>query len=305
MQIRKLLSSGGYAMTNLHLAKQIGVIEAFLFGQLCNEAELWANKGQLGEDGYFYTTIENITDKTGLTAYQQRAALAELKKLGLIEVVNRGLPQKRYIKINDENVLKYFEDNEISKSEKFLQLDCKKSKVLTPKSKNFSQIEIKSFNESNIELDNSNSNIKESITLTSNTKEKKPKADFETVINDLVCDEELKTVIHEYINMRKGSKYPLKTEYALKLAINKALKLANNNPLEAINIFNQSIVKGWADVYPVKDDNNGRNYQQPQKPFKSVFDDVVNPYTGEKCGDVPPEVLDCFDFSKPLDGFGF
>lgn len=282
--ITNTLSIGGYVPYNKILARNIGVLAAIVAGELINEYIYWKDNGGLTEDGYFYSTVENVENNTALTRYQQKPALDALMSIGVVDVARKGLPAKRYIKLDIAKLGAYLYDVEAPAST----------------GKNHEQASGNTTrNNNNINI--INNNIKESITLTSNTKEKKPAPDFETVINDLVCDEELKTVIHEFINMRKSSKYPLKTEYALKLAINKALKLANNNPLEAINIFNQSIVKGWADVYPVKDDNNGRNYQQPQKPFKSVFDNVVNPYATEESTADPSE----FDLSPLPEEFIF
>ena len=62
--------------------------------------------------------------------------------------------------------------------------------------------------------------------------------------------------------MRKKINKPL-TEYAMKLLCNKLNKLSNDREMQ-IKILEQSIVKGWQDIYEFKENNN--NYNKPQKP---------------------------------------
>jgi len=65
----------------------------------------------LQPDGSFYNTIIDLTIGTGLHERAQRTAINNLKKLKLLQVQKRGIPAKRYFKINDDInlILKYIE----------------------------------------------------------------------------------------------------------------------------------------------------------------------------------------------------
>ena len=58
-------------------------------------------------------------------------------------------------------------------------------------------------------------------------------------------------VVNEFIMMRNRIKKPL-TEYAMKLICNKVKKLSDDMNTQ-IEIFEQSIVNGWQDVYAIKE----------------------------------------------------
>ena len=65
------------------------------------------SQGKL-ENGWFFSTIENVEYNTTLTAYQQREAIKNLVKMGLIECEKRGLPARRWFKINVEKLRSKF-----------------------------------------------------------------------------------------------------------------------------------------------------------------------------------------------------
>ena len=62
-------------------------------------------------DGYFFSTIDNIEDKTGLSEHKQRQALKKLEEIGIVSVKVKGLPPKRYIKLFENNIVKLLEIN--------------------------------------------------------------------------------------------------------------------------------------------------------------------------------------------------
>ena len=107
MNILQLLASDNYITLNKDLIKILDLDSAVLFGELVSEYIYWAKNGGL-EDGYFYSTVENIEEKTTLTAFKQRQAIKLLEEKGLVEVAIKGIPAKRYIKINEEQVIKLF-----------------------------------------------------------------------------------------------------------------------------------------------------------------------------------------------------
>lgn len=93
------LASGNYIAVNRTLIKAFGLEGAVLIGELASEAKYWNDRDKL-EDGWFFSTIENVEEATGLSGYQQRKALSELTSAGVIETAQKGIPKKRYIRIH-------------------------------------------------------------------------------------------------------------------------------------------------------------------------------------------------------------
>lgn len=234
MGILQLISTSNFITVNKDLIKALGLEEAILLGELASEYDYWNNKNEI-EDGYFYSTIENIEEKTTLTAYKQRKCLENLKNKGIIDVQIRGIPAKRYIEINEEKVIEIFNNKLLKNS----TTGCKK----------ISQLEVKKLNgNNNIINNNINKNIKKE-------KNKKRKT-FEEVLAENNCSEELESSIRDFIDMRKTIKKPM-TSKALELLFKNLEKLTNLEE-EKIAILNQSIEHGWQTVYPLKT-NNMRN----------------------------------------------
>ena len=82
----------------------IGVNEALIFSELLSRQAYFAEKGMLDEGGYFYNTVDDLRSGTSLSDYQQRSAIANLKKLGLIHIQVRGIPPKRFFKVIENSV---------------------------------------------------------------------------------------------------------------------------------------------------------------------------------------------------------
>lgn len=100
------LASDNYIVVNKSLIKIFGLEEAILLGELCSEYKYWLKSDKL-EDDMFYSSIKNIEDNTGLTAYQQRKAIQSLTNAGILETKLKGLPAKKYFKIDFSTVVKY------------------------------------------------------------------------------------------------------------------------------------------------------------------------------------------------------
>lgn len=107
MDILQLISSSSFLVLNKNLIKILGLEETVLFSELCSEYDYWTKNNGL-ENGFFYSTIGNIEEKTTLSAHKQRNAINKLKELNIIEIQIKGVPAKRYIKINEEQVIKIF-----------------------------------------------------------------------------------------------------------------------------------------------------------------------------------------------------
>jgi uncharacterized phage protein (TIGR02220 family) len=104
MDIIELLANDNYIIANKTIAKRFGLDEAILLGELASEYRYWLKRGELA-DGYFYSTIENVKENTTLSDKRQRSALTALKDAGIVDVKLKGLPAKRYIKLNAEQLL--------------------------------------------------------------------------------------------------------------------------------------------------------------------------------------------------------
>lgn len=98
-----LLRSDGSIVINKKLAKLIGLNEAIIYGELVSRYCYFEDKNQLTEDGYFFNTIESLQEATSLNEYSQRKAIRALIEYGLIFQEVRGVPAKRYFKINFTN----------------------------------------------------------------------------------------------------------------------------------------------------------------------------------------------------------
>lgn len=117
--IASLISSNGYITVNRALARLYGVETALVLGELASEYEYWAAHSKL-VDGYFYSTVENIQEATTIPVKRQRAALTKLQDAGIIDVQIKGLPARRYIRINESrlfDVLSECENGETSSCE--------------------------------------------------------------------------------------------------------------------------------------------------------------------------------------------
>ena len=119
-------------------------------------------------------------------------------------------------------------------------------------------------------------NVKENntnINNTINTKERKKETNYDSIISEFNFSEEVKTEIHEFIKMRKMKKKPL-TDRALKIQLNKLIKLSNNEE-EQIKIIDKSIVSCWDEFYEIKENkkqtDNGWDYIDEEISKNSLF----------------------------------
>lgn len=231
MAIIQLIASSNYITVNKIIIRLLGIDEAIILGELASEYEYWSKREEL-QDGYFYSTIENIEENTTLTEYKQRKALNSLKERGLIDIKIKGIPAKRFIKINEEQVLELLSIN----SSNILSTSSLKIKEL--------DTEKPQGNKNNINKNNNKNN--------NNKKERK--TTYDKIIGDKIEDADLKGLIYEFIKMRKMKKKPL-TDRALTIQLNKLLKLSTSVE-EQKQIVENSIVRCWDEFYPLKKEAN-------------------------------------------------
>ena len=128
MNILQLLASSSFITLNKNVIKAVGLEEALLLGELCSEYDYWIKREEL-QDGYFFSTVENIEENTTLNDYKQRKASKTLQQLKIVDVKVKGLPAKRYFKINEEQLIKLlniqYSNNLKYSSQNFKELDTK------------------------------------------------------------------------------------------------------------------------------------------------------------------------------------
>ncbi len=71
-------------------------------GLFLSQMLYWKGKGRDTE--WVYKTIREFEEETCLTRNEQDRAKDAWKELGVLEVVLRGMPRKRYFKINEERL---------------------------------------------------------------------------------------------------------------------------------------------------------------------------------------------------------
>lgn len=102
-----------------------------------------------------------------------------------------------------------------------------------------------------------------------NIKERKKETSYDVIINEMVKDEEIQTMLYEFIKMRKLIKKPM-TDRALKMLINKLNKISDVKEVQ-LKILESSIINNWQDVYPLKDNYYNQNANGQTKPKEKVF----------------------------------
>ena len=128
--LKQLLMSSSYFVLNKQIVKAIGIEAGFLLTTLIE-----ASDGLANDDGWFYKTAPSLEEETGLSNHKQSKIIEELTKLGILEQENKGMPMKRYFRINfqkiEELVFKTQDlknskpSNEENKKQGFKNFECK------------------------------------------------------------------------------------------------------------------------------------------------------------------------------------
>lgn len=87
---------------NRYLVEVIGHCETAIYSALISKFVYYNSKNMLKDDGFFFSTIDDLGESTGYTDRQQRKAIKNLVSYGLIKCVLKGIPAKRYFKICDD-----------------------------------------------------------------------------------------------------------------------------------------------------------------------------------------------------------
>ena len=118
---KQLLMSSSYYTLNKQIVKELGIESAFLLTILIE-----ASDGLSDNEGWFYQTIEKIGELTGLGRHKQDKIIKELIDLKILEQKNKGVPCKRYFKVNYEMIENLVFQNQQSSLSFSDKLDCQK-----------------------------------------------------------------------------------------------------------------------------------------------------------------------------------
>lgn len=235
MSILSILATNNFITVNRTVAGIVGLEAAVIFGELAGESQYWQEKHPEAE-GWFFSTVENLEEKTFLSAHQQRQAIQKLEEQGWIETEKKGMPARRYIRLKEETIIRSLYDQSL--------------KFLTTSDENISQPVVKIFDgNNNIE----NNTIKKEY----REKSKQPSIHNKDIIEDLldsipeITTPELKEAFLGFIEMRKTIKAPV-TNRGLKIIAKETAKLGGNDPEIMVRIIDQSISHNWKGVFPLK-----------------------------------------------------
>lgn len=147
--IKQLLMASNYFVLNKKIVKRLGIETAFLFSVLVEADNTLAD-----EEGWFYQTVENLEEFTGLSKYKQGLCLDKLIELDILEQKNKGIPMKRFFKINYSKLQNYIFNNETE--EKISHQEVKKFDNLQEKNLTSSSEKISHNKENNNKKNNIN-----------------------------------------------------------------------------------------------------------------------------------------------------
>lgn len=254
--LKQLLMSSSYFVLNKQIVKLFGIETAFLLTTLIE-----ASDGLANDDGWFYKTAPSLEEETGLSNHKQSKIIEELTKLGILEQENKGMPMKRYFRINFNKIEELvFKIQDLENSKPSIEENKKQG------FKNFESKDLKNLNaciekiSNNKELNNNNLE-NNNLLKEKNIKKEKSKNEVETYINNLDLDDDYKQLLFKYVEYRKSIRKQIKTI----VPIQKIIKdFPNYFSLdEAINIAMEKEWQGlepeWIAKYKLSKTNNTNN----------------------------------------------
>lgn len=217
--LKQLLMSSNYYVLNKQIVKSLGIETAFMLTTLIE-----ASDGLANEDGWFYKTSPSLGEETGLSNHKQSKIIEELIKLGILEQENKGMPMKRYFRINfnkiEELVFKKdlknsnanIKENEKQGFKNFESKDLKNSNACIEKISNNKELnnnnlnkELNNIYKETVDYLNEKAGTKYKSSSKNTTKHIKARIndgytleDFKTVI-DKKCSEWLNTDMEKYL----------------------------------------------------------------------------------------------------------
>ena len=257
--LMSILSNDGYIILNKYVMKALGLHEAILLGELCSEYIYWYKEEKL-QDGFFYSTRENIEKETTLSPFQQRQALKKLTEMGLVEILEKDMPKKTYYKVNEEKVYKFLLETDLNFTD-VKKFDDKTSNNLTSSDEKIIHQEVKKLeiNNNNINNNKNNNNILSNL-ITEETEQKdemrydeifKQTIEYDILVQDIKNKELIKNITDiavETLNTSKKEIYINSEPKAIEVVRSQLLKL---NPMHIQYIIN-CLQQNTKDVKSIK-----------------------------------------------------
>ena len=193
MGLLNVMAQDNYIMYNINLARNIGIDEAILIGELARKYNYWDMNNKLTDDGFFFITRDDIEKDTSLSDHRQREAFRKLQELGIVIVNNnKGAVRVNYYKVDDNELVKYMTsqtaESSVSKNLTLQTAETEGSKL------------------QNLQTTNTiNTNTTTNTTTNSETDYEKKKRIKET-----------QKIILDYFNKICGTKFTLKDATSLK-----------------------------------------------------------------------------------------
>ena len=266
--IKQLLMSNAFITVNKQVVKRLGIESAFMLSTLVEGQELLGDK-----EGWFYQTIETITDLTGLTRAKQDKIIKQLIDLKIVDKKVEGLPAKRYFKVNYkavENVV-FSETNKFVKKQqtslrKNNKLDCKKTTTIN-------NITINNVNDKNTlpkgKVTESPLTVNPLAKFRSKPKSKNDKAKIMyNMIYNFSEDENIRTKLKQYFQIRVKRKLE-PTQW--QIILNDLATFSNNSNTIIIDKIDNAIAGGYNTIIA--------SWEKDKKHNKPNFDNTANHQT--------------------------
>ena len=269
--LKQLLMSSSYFVLNKQIVKLFGIETAFLLTTLIE-----ASDGLANDEGWFYKTAPSLEEETGLSNHKQSKIIEELTKLGILEQENKGMPMKRYFRINFQKIEELvFKIQDLKNYKPSIEENKKQG------FKNFESKDLKNLNaciekiSNNKELNNNNLE-NNNLLKEKNIKKEKSKNEVETYINNLDLDDDYKQLLFKYVEYRKSIKKQIKTIVPIQKIIRDFPDYFSLD--EAIEIAQEKEWQGlepeWIAKYKLSKTNNTNNkLAQSKDTSKFLVDD--------------------------------
>lgn len=257
--LMSILSNDGYIILNKYVMKALGLHEAILLGELCSEYIYWYKEEKL-QDGFFYSTRENIEKETTLSPFQQRQALKKLTEMGLVEILEKDMPKKTYYKVDEEKVYKFLLETDLNLTE-VKKFNDKTSNNLTSSDEKIKHKEVEKLdiNNNNINNNKKNNNILSNL-ITGETEQKeemgyeeifKQNIEYDILVQDIKNKELIKNITDiavETLNTTKPKIYINSEPKSIEIVRSQLLKL---NPMHIQYVMN-CLQQNTKDVKSIK-----------------------------------------------------
>lgn len=119
---KQLLLSSNYWVLNKTVVKIFGLETAFLLSNFAEAEQMMAD-----EEGWFYQTSDTVEEMTTLSRHKQDQCIKQLEEMNVLLKDVRGMPAKRYFKINYQCLTNLIVNSQQTSLQKIDKQDCKKS----------------------------------------------------------------------------------------------------------------------------------------------------------------------------------